>query len=105
MVDTPQERFVVVLEMMMVAMMGPLHLTRSIRFNGSTNDRHDTDETAMNLLLAMGGRTRVDLDKREAKDMTESVGDRNRFRAEGASALAVRTVLTASVINLGDGCR
>ena len=106
--DTPQERLVVVLEMMMVAVMGLLHFTHSICFNGSANDWDDTDETAVGLLLAMSGRTRVDLDEREAKGLTESVGDGNRFRSEGASALAVRTVLflvTASVINLGDGCR
>lgn len=104
-VDASQERSVVVLETMMVAMGPHLYLTRGTSFNRSANERHghDTDETAMDLLLTIGGVHWVRLDKREAKCLPENVGDSNRFRPHSTTT-AVRTVefrVMASIIDLG----
>jgi hypothetical protein len=107
-VNTPQERSIVVLEVM-VTVMEPLHLNLAtdFSFNGSADERHghDTDETAVDLLPTLHVGTWVYLDKREARGFLESVGNRNRFGSHATSIEAVEFLVTASVINLGDGRR
>jgi hypothetical protein len=91
-------------QMMMVTMGPHLDLNRTTSFHRSASEWHgqDTNETTVNLLIAVWGVKWVGLDKRGARGLPKSVGYRNRFRSHGATTGAVVLFLvTASVINFG----
>ena len=85
-----------------VTMLRLLQLYLAMSIKRSAGERHDTDETTVNLLAF---RMWVRLDDREAKGLPEGIGERNHFRTNGTTTEMLRTVRfpgTTGIFNLGD---
>ena len=89
-------------ELMTVTMLRLLQLYLAMSIKRSAGERHDTDETTVNILAF---RMWVRLDDREAKGLPEGIGERNHFRMNGTTTEMLRTVRfpgTTGIFNLGD---
>lgn len=92
-------------ELMTVVVLRLLQLHLAMGVKRSASERHDADETTVNLLAFRRGGAWVRLDDREAKRFPEGIRDRNCFRTDSTTTEMVRTVRfpgTTGVFNLSD---